>query len=88
MDGLNTWIQTNGDSLKLTMTIVISVVAIIFAGWLVISAMSAFKAKKMNDGVKSLMFAGLVVVVALMGIGGIFALVEMIAPNQSIIPRN
>lgn len=86
MDNLRQWIGKWQTEINTTITIVIAVAVVIFGGWNVVVAVKDFGKRKMNEGLKSLGYAALIVLIGMIGWGGLTALVKLIAPSEAIIP--
>ena len=50
-------------------------------------AIKEFGSRKSKEGLKSLGFAGLIVFLGIIGYAGLTAVVKMIAPDSSVVPR-
>ena len=86
MDKLRQWIGKWQTEINTTITIVIAVAVVIFGGWNVVVAVKDFGKRKMNEGLKSLGYAALIVLIGMIGWCGLTALVKLIAPSEAIIP--
>ena len=83
MDKLRQWIGKWQTEINTTITIVIAVAVVIFGGWNVVVAVKDFGKRKMNEGLKSLGYAALIVLIGMIGWGG---LTQLISPSEAIIP--
>lgn len=81
------WLTTQKSDVQLTIAVIIGLVVVIFGGINVVTAIRDFGGKKMKEGLKSLGYAGLIIFIGLIGYAGLSALVNMIAPDSSVIPR-
>lgn len=81
--GLEGLIEESGDAIKTWGGIIIGVVATIFVIARAVAAITAFSNKNMSDGVKEVVKAVIIVIIAIMGIGGLFTLVDSINPVQN-----
>lgn len=86
MNGLRTWVGKWQNEINLTLTVVIGLVVLIFGGWNVVVAIKDFGKRKMNDGLKSLGYAALIIFIGMIGWGGLIALVKLIAPSTAVVP--
>lgn len=87
MDQLRSWIGKWENEIKLTITVITAVAVAIFGGLNIIHAIKDFGGKKMKEGLKSLGYAGLIIFIGIIGYAGLMGLVNMIAPDSSVIPR-
>lgn len=87
MDQLRSWIGKWENEIKLTIKVIIAVAVVIFGGLNIIHAIKDFGGKKMKEGLKSLGYAGLIIFIGIIGYAGLMGLVNMIAPDSSVIPR-
>lgn len=78
--GLEDWIRQWGDSLQTWLSVIIGIAGLLFSGILVIKGLNELGKKRANDAVKMFVFAALVVLMAIIGIGGIYAIIETIKP--------
>ena len=78
--GLENWIRQWGDAIQLWLGVIIGIAGLIFSGTLIVKGLNELKNKRTNDAVKLFVFAALVVLMAVVGIGGIYAIVEAIKP--------
>lgn len=86
MDKLRQWIGKWQTEINTTITIVIAVAVVLFGGWNIVIAVKDFGKRKMNEGLRSLGYAALIVLIGMIGWGGLTALVKLIAPNEAIVP--
>lgn len=87
MQGLANWLNTNKDAVMFLSTAIIGLVAAVIITLLVVKAIAAAKKSKMNDVMKHVGFAAIVVLLSIMGVAGLQALIESVAPEESILPR-
>lgn len=87
MNGLKNWINDNRKAIESVGAVIIALVGALVLIILFSKAIWAFKSGKMSEALKQLGFAAIVVIITIMGIYGFRALVEKIAPSNSIIPR-
>lgn len=87
MEQLRQWVGKWQTEINLTITVLIAIAVVIFGGWNVVTAIKDFGKRKMNEGLKSLGYAALIVFLGLVGWGGLTAIVKMIAPSTSVIPQ-
>ena len=78
--GLENWIRQWGDAIQLWLSVIIGIAGALFAGILIVKGLNELKKKRTNDAVQMFVFAALVVLMAVVGIGGIYAIVEAIKP--------
>ena len=78
--GLSDFIAQWGDAIKTWGTTIIGIVALIFVVKLLISAVVAFSNKNMSEGVKEIIKIAIVIIIAIAGVGGLFAVVDAINP--------
>lgn len=78
--GLENWIRQWGDALQLWLSVIIGIAGLLFSGILIVKGLNELKNKRTNDAVKLFVFAALVVLMAVVGIGGIYAIVDAIKP--------
>lgn len=78
--GLQGLLEEFGDAIKLWGGFAIGAVAAVFATIALIKAISAFTGKQMSEGVKHVIRLVIIVALAVMGIGGLFAIVESASP--------
>ena len=78
--GAENFIRQWGDALQLWIGVIVGIVGLIFAGILIIKGLKALGDKRANEAVKMFVYAGLVVLFAVVGIGGIYAIIEAIKP--------
>lgn len=87
MEAIRTWIGKWQNEINLTITVIIALAVVIFGGLNVAVAIKDFGKRKMQDGLKSLGYAALIIFVGMIGWGGLTALVKLIAPSTSVIPQ-
>ena len=87
MEAIRTWIGKWQNEINLTITVIIALAVVIFGGWNVTVAIKDFGKRKMQDGLKSLGYAALIIFIGMIGWGGLTALVKLIAPSESVIPQ-
>ena len=87
MDQFRAWVGKWQTEINTTITIIIALAVVLFGGWNIAVAVKDFGKHKMNEGLKSLGYAGLIVLIGLIGWGGLTALVKMVAPSTSVIPQ-
>ena len=78
--GLSGLIAESGDAIKTWGTTIIGIVALIFVTISLVKAITAFSNKNMSDGVKEVIKIAIIIILAIMGVGGLFALVNSINP--------
>lgn len=78
--GLEDFIRQWGDSIQLWGGVVVGIAGLIFAMILLVKGLSALGKKQTNDAVKFFVFAALVVLMAIVGVGGLYGIVESIKP--------
>lgn len=78
--GLEDFIRQWGDALQLWLSVIIGIAGLIFASILIIKGLAALQKKQTNDAVKFFVFGALVVLVTVIGVGGIYGIVEAIKP--------
>lgn len=81
------WLTSQKSDVQLTIAVIIGLVVVIFGGMNIVSAIKDFGSKKMKEGLRSLGYAALIIFIGLIGYAGLNALVNMIAPDASVIPR-
>lgn len=81
--GLEGLIDEFGGAIQLVGTIIIGVVAAVFAFPPLIRGLKNVGGKKMNEGIADIGKAALVIIIAMIGVGGLFAVVESINPAES-----
>lgn len=81
--GLKGLIEESGDAFKTWGTIIISVVALIFVTISLVKAITAFSNKNMSDGVKEVIKIVIILILAILGVGGLFTVVDNINPVQN-----
>lgn len=82
------WLNRQKTEVKNTIAVIIGLLVVLFGGWNVVIAIRDFGGKKMKEGLKSLGYAALIIFIGLIGYAGFSTLVNMIAPDQSVIPRS
>ena len=87
MDGLRTWIGKWQNEINMTITVLIALAVIIFGGWNVVIGIKDFGKRKMNEGLKALGYAALIIFVGIIGWAGLTELVKAIAPSGGVIPQ-
>lgn len=87
MEAIRTWIGKWQNEINLTITVIIAIAVVIFGGSNVVVAIKDFGKRKMQDGLKSLGYAALIIFIGMIGWGGLTALVKLIAPSTSVIPQ-
>lgn len=81
MDKLITWIGTNATLVKTAGGAIIALVAIVFVIIQLSKAIKNFGADKMKEGMKSLVHAIIIVIVASIGAAGIISFANMLRPS-------
>lgn len=78
--GLEGLIAESGDAIKTWGTAIIGVVALVFAVICLVKAITAFSNKNMSDGIKEVIKLAIIIILAIAGVSGLFALVESVNP--------
>ena len=86
MDGLLDLIKNNTDVMTTVGNAIIGLAAVVFIAILLVKAIKEFSGQKVQNGIKYIGYALLVVIVAALGIIGVQTLGNAIAPTSEIIP--
>lgn len=78
--GFKNWIGQWGDALQTWIGVIVGIVALLFAGINIMKALKDLNNKKQNDAVKHFVYAGIIVLVAIIGVGGLYGIIETIKP--------
>ncbi len=82
------WLNKQKSEVKTTIAVIIGLLVVIFGGWNIAIAIKDFGGRKMKEGLKALGYAALIIFLGLIGYAGLSSLVNMIAPDASVIPRS
>lgn len=80
--GLSDWIGQWGDAIKKWLGLIIGIATLIFASVLIIKGTNNLQKKRTNEAVTQFVFAGLIILAGVIGIGGLFAIVDTIKPVE------
>lgn len=87
MEQFRSWVGKWENEIKLIIAVAISLAVAWYGGTNFIHALKEFGSRKSKEGLKSLGFAGLIVFLGIIGYAGLTAIVKMIAPDSSVVPR-
>ena len=87
MEQLRSWVGKWENEIKLIIAVSISLAVVWYGGTNFIHALKEFGSRKSKEGLKSLGFSGLIVFLGIIGYAGLTAIVKMIAPDSSVVPR-
>lgn len=87
MEQFRSWVGKWENEIKLIIAVAISLAVAWYGGTNFIHALKEFGSRKSKEGLKSLGFASLIVFLGIIGYAGLTAIVRMIAPDSSVVPR-
>lgn len=87
MNDFRQWVGKWQTQIEIVFGVIIGLAVVIVAGMLVTKCVWALRHSKGGEAIKHFVFAGLAVLVGLVGFGGVRAIIEKIAPDDSLIPK-
>ena len=88
MNGLKQWIGQWEKAIKVIFGAIIALVAVVIIGIQISKAIWASKNHKMGEVAKHIAFAVIAGILAVVGIGGLSAIIDKIKPDDQLIPQS